>query len=461
MARRARGQSTGSVFVRRGRFGFGLLLYLVLTILVFALVGRYMPHVARRVGHIPHGWLRFGIYFAVYVCMMLGSIWLVRHPLLRLRREGALRLFFIAGMTLSIAVAIYQNRFGTGLSATYCMVGILGAFVGILLVTKATFGLIEVIAPPSAEMVAEVERAHQRLRLANHLFDRAKRGVEMILALALITLSLPISVMLAMIIWLQDPGPLLVAKIAVTRGGKSFRQLKLRSMIKGAEETTGAVPARPDDARITRFGQLLRRTHIDELPQMVNIATGDMSLVGPRPDRTVFAHRNIRALTNYPLRHAVRPGLSGLAQVYGDYYSTSREKLRYDLLYIRRRSLGLDSRLLVAATLLGLVGVAPGMNHGRRLFTERRKEYRWRRAHEALRGAPPDAAASVPLVRGEARFTGRLDRAAETHARTRLDERDPDIVAPEDRVGIGPPSGAIATRGARHTPSTSPARKIP
>ncbi|MCA1667834.1 MAG: sugar transferase [Thermomicrobia bacterium] len=418
MVRRPRGQGARSVFVQRGRFGFGLFVYLVLTILVFAVVGRYMPHIARRVGHIRHGWLRFGIYFVVYVCLMLGSKWLVHHPLLRLRREGALRLCFIAGTILSIAVAIYQNRFGTGLSATYCMVGILGAFVGVLFVTKMTFGLIEVVAPPSAAMIADVEHAHQGLRLANHLFDRAKRGVELALALALIILSLPISVILAMIIWLQDPGPLLVAKIAVTRGGKSFRQLKLRSMIKNAEGATGAVPARPDDARITPFGQLLRRTHIDELPQMLNIAIGDMSLVGPRPDRTVFAQRNIRTLPDYPLRHTVRPGLSGLAQVYGDYYSTAREKLRYDLLYIRRRSPGLDTRLLLAATLLGLFGIAPQMNRGRRLFTERRKEDRWRRAHEALRGDTPDAptAARVPVIRSEAALTGRLDRTVETHA---------------------------------------------
>lgn len=419
MVRRTSERSARSMFGHKGRFSFGLALYLVLTVIVFAFVGRYMPHVARRVGHIRHGWLRFGIYFAVYVGMMVASGWLVRHPLLRVRRENALRLCFVVGATLSIAVAIYQNRFGTGLSATYCTVGILGAFVGVLLATKAIFGLIEVIAPPSAQTMAEVERAHQGLRLADHPFDRVKRGVEMLLALTLITLSLPISVLLAMIVWIQDPGPLLVAKIAVTRGGRSFRQLKLRSMIKDAEGVTGAVPARPDDARITRFGQLLRRTHIDELPQMLNIALGDMSLVGPRPDRTVFAQRNIRMLSNYPLRHVVRPGLSGLAQVYGDYYSTAREKLHYDLLYIKRRSLGLDSRLLVAATMLGLFGVAPGMNRGRRLFTERRKEYRWQRAHEALRGATPEdgVPARTPVARSEAAFAGRPDRRVEASAR--------------------------------------------
>jgi len=385
-----------------------------------------MPHFARRVGHIRDGWLRFGIYFAVYVCAMLGGAWLVRRLPFRLRRENALRVCFIAGMTLSIAVAVYQNRFGTGLSATYFTVGILGAFVGVLLVTRAAFGLIEVNAPPSPEMVTAVERAHQELRLASDLWDRAKRGVELMIAVTVIALSLPISVILAMIIWLQDPGPLFVAKIAVTRGGKSFRQLKLRSMIKDAEQITGAVPASPGDARITPFGQVLRRTHIDELPQMLNIALGDMSLVGPRPDRTVFAYRNIATLPGYPLRHVVRPGLSGLAQVYGDYYSTSREKLRYDLLYIERRSFGLDCKLFVAATLLGLFGVAPGMNRGRRRFTERTKDLRWRRAHEALRGDRSDAPAppSSPVIHHETAFAGRRDAGDEASARPQRSERD-------------------------------------
>jgi len=193
-----------------------------------------------------------------------------------------------------------------------------------------------------------------------------------------------------MIIWLQDPGPLLVAKVAVTRGGGSFRQLKLRTMIKNAEQSTGAIPAAPGDARVTRLGRLLRRTHIDELPQIFNILLGQMSLVGPRPDRTIFACRNLRTLPRYAQRHTVRPGLAGLAQVYGDYYSVPREKLRYDLLYIRRRSFMLDLKLLLSATLLALFGAGPAMSRGRRAFTEARQESRWRRAYEALHGGEPD-----------------------------------------------------------------------
>jgi len=166
-------------------------------------------------------------------------------------------------------------------------------------------------------------------------------------------------------------------------------------MIKDAERTTGVVPAAPGDARIAPFGHLLRRTHIDELPQMLNIALGDMSLVGPRPDRTVIAYRNLHALPRYPLRHVVRPGLAGLAAVFGDSYSTPREKLRYDLLYIRRRSFDLDCKIFFTAALIALTGFGPGVNRGRRLYIQQHQEQRWRRAYAALHGGTPDTETTV------------------------------------------------------------------
>ncbi|HZB96934.1 MAG TPA: sugar transferase [Herpetosiphonaceae bacterium] len=421
MAERA-GRGTAQVPPQRSRrFGFGLFLYLVLTVVVFALVWHYMPRLARQVGHIEFGWLRFSIYFTVYVLIALGSAWVVHRLPIPLRREGALRLSFLAAMTLSLAVAVYQNRFGTGLSATYFAVGLLGAFAGVLLVTHAYFGLIEINAPPSPEVVAAVLRGHEGLVLANSLWDHVKRAIELVLALVLIVLSLPISIVLMIVVWLQDPGPLLVVKIAVTRGGRSFRQFKLRSMIKDAERETGTVPAAPGDTRITPIGRLLRRMHIDELPQMLNIALGDMSLVGPRPDRTVIAYRNLQTLPAYSLRHAVRPGLAGLAAVFGDSYSTPREKLRYDLLYIRRRSLGLDLKIFLTASLFALLGVGPGMNRGRRLYIQRRQEERWRRAYEALHGGVPETVpVRKPPTRPDAPFTGKLERMAEADEGTTI-----------------------------------------
>jgi lipopolysaccharide/colanic/teichoic acid biosynthesis glycosyltransferase len=183
-----------------------------------------------------------------------------------------------------------------------------------------------------------------------------------------------------------------VAKVAVRQGGRSFHQLKLRSMVKNAEAGTGPVPAAPGDRRVTPLGGLLRRTHIDELPQLINIALGHMSLVGPRPERTVFVHHHLATIPRYRLRHAVRPGLAGMAQVYGDYYSTPREKLHYDLLYIRERSLALDVKLFGAAVLMALFGLPPYRRHRQRdRLRQRHEDANWRRAYEALRGDVPGA----------------------------------------------------------------------
>lgn len=411
MAQRSGQPTTRSSEQRSSRFAFGLLLYLVLTVVVFVLVWRYMPRLGQRI-HFRDAWLRFSIYFSGYLLLAVGATLVARRLPISARRERALQLSFTAGATLSFAVAFYQNRFGTGLSATYFTVGLLGAFAGVLIMTQAYFGLVEVNAPPSPEVVAAVLRGHRGVRLAGDMWDHVKRVIELLLALTFIILSLPISILLAIAIWLQDPGPLLLAKVAVTRGGRSFHLLKLRSMIRNAEQETGPVPAALNDQRITPFGRVLRKTHIDELPQMLNIARGHMSLVGPRPDRTIFAYRNLQTLPRYAERHSVRPGLAGLAAVYGDYYSTPREKLRYDLLYIRRRSFSLDLRLFLDATLLALVGIRPGQARGRRRWTERRQAERFRAAYAALHGGEPPSASPAPRPprRSAAQFTGKRER---------------------------------------------------
>jgi lipopolysaccharide/colanic/teichoic acid biosynthesis glycosyltransferase len=124
---------------------------------------------------------------------------------------------------------------------------------------------------------------------------------------------------------------------------------------------------------------------------LVNILLGQMSLVGPRPERTVFVVRHLDQIQDYAKRHRVRPGLAGMAQVHGDYYSTPREKLHYDLLYIRRRSLGLDVRLFLDAVALAILGRDPRRRRSRP--RHRRQDERFRQAYTALRGqAPPEEA---------------------------------------------------------------------
>jgi lipopolysaccharide/colanic/teichoic acid biosynthesis glycosyltransferase len=129
-------------------------------------------------------------------------------------------------------------------------------------------------------------------------------------------------------------------------------QFKFRSMVQGAEEHTGPVLAAEGDERVLLAGKFLRKTALDELPQLVNILRGEMSFVGPRPQRTVLVHAYLEEMPEYTERHQIVPGLAGLAQVAGDYYLTPRQKLRLDRLYIRHSGLGFDIKLLALSFLI-------------------------------------------------------------------------------------------------------------
>ena len=132
----------------------------------------------------------------------------------------------------------------------------------------------------------------------------------------------------------------------------NLRQFKLRTMVRGAEEHTGPGLAQLGDQRVLRVGRLLRKTALDELPQLVNILAGQMSFVGPRPQRTVLVREYLQKMPEYAWRHQVLPGIAGLAQVAGDYYLTPRQKLRFDRLYIRYSGLGFDLKLILLACLI-------------------------------------------------------------------------------------------------------------
>lgn len=150
-------------------------------------------------------------------------------------------------------------------------------------------------------------------------------------------------------IWLEDRSPIFYRQRRLGLNGRPFNVLKFRTMIPNAEKHTGAVWATKDDPRITRVGRILRRTALDELPQVVNIARGDMSFVGPRSERPELHAQFAKAIPGFERRLAVLPGLTGLAQVKGDYNLPPAEKLAYDLEYIQRWSLWLDIRLLAAS----------------------------------------------------------------------------------------------------------------
>jgi len=173
----------------------------------------------------------------------------------------------------------------------------------------------------------------------------AKRVLDLVAASIGIVVAAPVMLLVAAAIRLTSVGPVFYHQERVGRHGRLFTVHKFRSMRVDAEATTGAVWASTDDPRITPLGRVLRRTRLDELPQLWNVLKGDMSFVGPRPERPEFVHQLTQAIPFYGQRHVVRPGLTGWAQVrytYGASVEDALMKLQYDLYYIKNLSLALD-----------------------------------------------------------------------------------------------------------------------
>ena len=181
--------------------------------------------------------------------------------------------------------------------------------------------------------------------------------------LALIVFA-PLIGIVALVVHLQDRGPAIYKQERVTKGGRIFTLYKFRSMVVDAEKKTGAVLMDSDDNRLTKVGKFIRKTRLDELPQLWNIFKGDMSIVGPRPERPVFVEQFLKETPEYRYRLNVRAGLSGYAQVMGTYNTRYQDKLRWDLMYIAKYSFLLDIRLIIA-TLLAVFDKdsAAGLNH--------------------------------------------------------------------------------------------------
>ncbi len=182
------------------------------------------------------------------------------------------------------------------------------------------------------------------------LYLFAKRGVDLGLSLvSLLGLGLLIPIV-ALANVLTSPGPLFYRQVRVGLGGRPFTMIKFRSMIPDAECNGEAVWACADDTRISWIGHFLRKTRLDELPQVFNVLKGEMSIIGPRPERPEFVEQLARVLPFYRARHALRPGITGWAQVqfdYGNSVDDARTKLEYDLYYIKHASLLLDARILL------------------------------------------------------------------------------------------------------------------
>lgn len=175
----------------------------------------------------------------------------------------------------------------------------------------------------------------------------AKRAIDIIGSLLLIIVTSPIMLITAVAIKLNDHGDVFFKQNRLTKNGKEFKIIKFRSMVMNAEAKTGAVLAKQDDDRITSVGKFIRKTRFDELPQLFNILKGDMSFVGPRPERPEIYNEIIKDMPEFKYRLVVKAGLTGYAQVYGKYNTTMRDKLLLDIYYIENYSLIDDIKLLL------------------------------------------------------------------------------------------------------------------
>ena len=174
-----------------------------------------------------------------------------------------------------------------------------------------------------------------------------KRTMDIVLCSVAMVVAAPVMLVIAAAIKLEDGGPVFYKQDRMTRHGREFKILKFRSMIVDAEKYAGAVLATGDDPRITKVGKIIRATRLDELPQILNILKGDMSIVGPRPERKVIAEEYYKDLPEFEYRLKVRGGLTGYAQIYGKYNTSPYDKLRLDMMYIENYSLMLDIKLII------------------------------------------------------------------------------------------------------------------
>lgn len=186
----------------------------------------------------------------------------------------------------------------------------------------------------------------QRLRLT--LEQRSlKRILDVVVALLGFLAALPFMILTAIAIKIFDPGPVFYSQERSGRYGKPFKVYKFRTMRVDAEKLSGPMLAQENDPRITRLGAFLRAVRLDELPQIWNVLVGDMSIVGPRPERPFFVEQFKQEIPEYVYRMNVKPGITGLAQVYGKYNTTAYDKLIYDLVYIQNAGIRMDLTIII------------------------------------------------------------------------------------------------------------------
>jgi sugar transferase (PEP-CTERM system associated) len=186
-----------------------------------------------------------------------------------------------------------------------------------------------------------------------------KRVIDLVASAIGLLVSAPVSILTVLAIKLDSPGPILYRQERLGRNEELFTIYKFRSMFEGAEADVGPVWAAQHDARVTRVGKIIRKLRIDEIPQMINVLKGQMSLVGPRPERPFFVQTLNKKIPYYSLRHSIKPGITGWAQIcyqYGGSEEDAMEKLQYDLYYMKNMSALFDLQIMFESLKVILLG---------------------------------------------------------------------------------------------------------
>jgi len=197
------------------------------------------------------------------------------------------------------------------------------------------------------------------VRFARKRFQEFKRGMDVSMSLVGLAIATPIIALAGILIKLTSRGPIFFSQERVGRYGETFNIYKLRTMGVEAEKNTGPVWAQENDPRVTLVGKFLRKAHIDEIPQLINVLKGEMSIVGPRPERPCFVIDLSKKITDYKKRLNVKPGITGLAQVrhkYDETITDVKKKIKLDLLYIKEMCVMTDLRILARTVFVVLTG---------------------------------------------------------------------------------------------------------
>lgn len=178
------------------------------------------------------------------------------------------------------------------------------------------------------------------------IFSMTKRSIDLLASIIALIILFPLMIIVAIVIKIESPGPVIYKQLRLGQFNREFYIYKFRSMVNNAEQN-GPVWAKTNDVRITKIGRFLRLSRIDELPQLVNVIMGDMSLIGPRPERKYFIEKFTQETPDFLYRTLVKPGITGLAQVNGGYELSPEQKLEKDLEYIRQMNLKLEVMIVL------------------------------------------------------------------------------------------------------------------